>query len=70
MQPTSPPSEADRIALRKMFKAIAEYGRRVRLRRQTEGDLVLQDIPVVPTPDRKRRSSRRKQKQRRRVTAK
>jgi len=30
------PSESDRIALIQMFKAIAEYGRRVRQRRATE----------------------------------
>ncbi len=36
MLPTSPSAEADRIALSKMFKAIAEYGRKVRLHRQAE----------------------------------
>ncbi|WKZ52718.1 MAG: hypothetical protein QY329_08240 [Anaerolineales bacterium] len=30
---TDPSTDADRIALTSMFKAIAEYGRRVRLRR-------------------------------------
>lgn len=39
------PTDADRIALNNMFKAIAEYGRRVRLRRQSEGAL-----PVAETP--------------------
>ena len=29
-------NEADRIALNNMFRAIAEYGRKVRLRRQAE----------------------------------
>jgi len=36
------PMEADRIALTNMFKAIAEYGRRVRLRRQAEA------APLIP----------------------
>lgn len=37
---TNLPTDADRIALTRMFKAIAEYGRRVRLRRLTAGDLL------------------------------
>lgn len=35
------PTEADRIALTNMFKAIAEYGRRVRLRRLAQAPLLL-----------------------------
>jgi hypothetical protein len=31
-----PPTEADRIALTNMFRAIAEYGRRIRLRKLAE----------------------------------
>lgn len=36
MKNTLPPADADRTALIQMFKAIAEYGRRVRQRRATE----------------------------------
>jgi hypothetical protein len=36
----NPPTDADRIALTSMFKAIAEYGRRVRLRRLAASDSV------------------------------
>jgi len=36
MLETTPPPEADRVALTNMFKAIAEYGRKVRLRQQVE----------------------------------
>ncbi|MFZ5902729.1 MAG: hypothetical protein ACOYZ8_04175 [Chloroflexota bacterium] len=38
------PTEADRIALTNMFKAIAEYGRRVRLRRLAEADPLIPEI--------------------------
>ncbi|MBI5954869.1 MAG: hypothetical protein HY865_24685 [Chloroflexi bacterium] len=37
MLQSSPPTEADRIALTNMFRAIAEYGRRIRQRGETEG---------------------------------
>jgi|WetSurMetagenome_2_1015567.scaffolds.fasta_scaffold10698_4 hypothetical protein len=33
---SSPATDADRIALNNMFRAIAEYGRKVRLRRLAE----------------------------------
>lgn len=36
MTNTLPPADADRTALIQMFKAIAEYGRRVRQRREAE----------------------------------
>ena len=36
MLPSPHSAEADRVALYKMFKAIAEYGRKIRLRRQAE----------------------------------
>ena len=38
------PTEVDRIALTNMFKAIAEYGRRVRLRRLAEADPLIPEI--------------------------
>ena len=41
------PKEADRIALTNMFKAIAEYGRRVRLRRLAEA------APLIPETSKK-----------------
>jgi len=51
MLPDPSPTEADRIALNKMFKAIAEYGRKVRLRKQTAGGLVIQEIPKELAPE-------------------
>jgi hypothetical protein len=51
MLPDPSPSEADRIALNKMFKAIAEYGRKVRLRKQTDRGSVIQEIPDEPAPE-------------------
>ena len=70
MLPNSPPTEADRIALNKMFKAIAEYGRRVRLRKQTECEIHEQEKPMEPEPNIKRRPVRRKQKHKRENGAK
>ena len=43
MQETMQELTADRVALRKMFKAIAEYGREVRLRRQSNEGLPIQE---------------------------
>lgn len=45
------PIEADRIALTNMFKAIAEYGRRVRLRQQAEADLLAPDTLKIYEED-------------------
>jgi hypothetical protein len=57
MQTDLAPNDVDRTALLRMFKAIAEYGRRVRLRRQAQGPLV----PAVecPPPPRARRRNRK-----------
>ena len=41
----TPPLDADRIALRLMFRAIAEYGRKVRLRRQAADEKMEQADP-------------------------
>jgi hypothetical protein len=41
LQPSSP-TDADRIALTNMFRAIAEYGRRIRQRRETDGQNAVQ----------------------------
>jgi hypothetical protein len=68
MLPTPSPTEADRVALNKMFKAIAEYGRRVRLRKQAEFEIPEQEKPMEP--DIKRRPARRKQKRKRKDGAK
>jgi len=70
MLPNSPPNEADRVALNKMFKAIAEYGRRVRLRKQAECEILEQEKPMEPEPDIKRHPARRKQKRKRKDGAK
>jgi len=60
MLPDPSPTEADRIALNKMFKAIAEYGRKVRLRKQTDGGLVIQEVPEDPTPELTRQTIQRR----------
>ncbi len=70
MLPTLPPTDADRIALTNMFKAIAEYGRRVRLRKQAECDIPEQEKPMDLEPDIKRRPARRTQKRIRKDGAK
>jgi hypothetical protein len=70
MLPNSPPTEADRIALNKMFKAIAEYGRRVRLKKQAECEISEQEMSMEPEPDIKRRPARRKQRRKRKDGAK
>ncbi len=70
MLPTLPPTDADRIALTNMFKAIAEYGRTVRLRRQAECGIPEQEKPIDQGPDIKRHPARRKQKSKRKDGAK
>lgn len=65
MDTTTDPMEANRIALRKMFKAIAEYGREVRLRRLANGGAPTQETPDGLAPKReilpaRRRKHRRK----------
>jgi len=52
--------EADRIALRKMFKAIADYGRQVRLHRQSVGRSLIQEIPDELAPEYKSQTVRRR----------
>lgn len=66
---TTDPTEADRIALTNMFKAIAEFGRKVRLRRQAEFGEVGQENLAEPESDRKRHPPRRKQKRKRKDSA-
>ena len=60
MLPDPSPTEADRIALNKMFKAIAEYGRKVRLHKQTDGGLVIQEISEEPAPELTRQTIQRR----------
>jgi hypothetical protein len=60
MLPNPSPTEADRIALNKMFKAIAEYGRKVRLRKQTDKGLVIQEIPEESAPELARQTVQRR----------
>ena len=64
MDSTTDPMEANRIALRKMFKAIAEYGREVRLRRQSKGGAPIQEPPNGQTPERESRPARRRKQRR------
>lgn len=59
MENNPPPLDADRIALRLMFRAIAEYGRKVRLRRQAADE---KTEPADPKPDQQVRQPRRKKK--------
>jgi hypothetical protein len=70
MLESSPPTEADRIALTNMFKVIAAYGRSVRLRKLAECEIPEQGKPMEPEPDIKRRPARRKQKRKRKDGAK
>jgi hypothetical protein len=56
MLPNPSPTEADRIALNKMFKAIAEYGRQIELTHRCVHQtltLVLQlaKLPYLPDTD-------------------
>ena len=64
MDTTTDPMEANRIALRKMFKAIAEYGREVRLRRLANGGAPTQEPPDGQAPERECRPARRRKQRR------
>lgn len=68
MLPDPSLTEADRIALNKMFKAIAEYGRKVRLHRQTDGDLAIQETPKEPVPEQKSQTARRRKQRRKKAS--
>lgn len=59
---TLPSHEADRIALTNMFKAIAAYGRKVRLRRQLECEKVVPQELSDPNPDLHSHPPRRRKK--------
>lgn len=64
MDTTTDPMEANRIALRKMFKAIAEYGREVRLRRLANGGAPTQETPDGLAPKREIQPARRRKQRR------
>ena len=64
MDTTTDPMEANRIALRKMFKAIAEYGREVRLRRLANGGAPTQETPDKLAPKRETQPARRRKPRR------
>lgn len=51
MSQTPLPNEADRIALTNMFKAIAEYGHKVRQRRQAQSEKAGQIESEEPNQD-------------------
>lgn len=53
MESTTDQLEADRIALRRMFRAIADYGRQVRLRRHSNGEAPVQETQDIPTRENK-----------------
>jgi hypothetical protein len=64
MDTTTDQMEANRIALRKMFKAIAEYGREVRLRRLANGGAPIQETRDGLAPKRETQSARRRKPRR------
>lgn len=68
MESTTKQMEANRIALRKMFKAIAEYGREVRLRRQANGGAPIQETPDGQAPIREIQPTRRRKYRRKKGT--
>jgi hypothetical protein len=69
MDSTTDPMEANRIALRKMFKAIAEYGREVRLRRQANGGAPIQEPADGQAPDRESPPARRRKQRRKKASS-
>ena len=69
MDSTTDRMETNRIALRKMFKAIAEYGREVRLRRQANGGASIQEPPDGQAAGRESRPTRRRKQRRKKGVA-
>ncbi|MEJ5201337.1 MAG: hypothetical protein WHV66_03805 [Anaerolineales bacterium] len=69
MDSTTDQMEANRTALRKMFKAIAEYGREVRLRRQANGEAPIQEPPDGQAPEHESRPARRRKQRRKKGVA-
>lgn len=69
MESTTDQLEADRIALRRMFRAIADYGRQVRLRRQSEGEAPIKETQDMPTRENKTPAVPRRKHRKRKVTS-
>lgn len=69
MESTTDQLEADRIALRRMFRAIADYGRQVRLRRQSDGEAPNQETQHPPTRENKIPVTSRRKHRKRKVAS-
>lgn len=69
MESTTDQLEADRIALRRMFRAIADYGRQVRLRRQSKGEAPIKETQDMPTQEKKITAVPRRKHRKRKVTS-
>ena len=69
MESTNDQLEADRIALRRMFKAIADYGRQVRLRRQSNGEAPIQGTQDQPARENKTQAVPRRKYRKRKVAS-
>ena len=69
MESTTDQLEADRIALRRMFRAIADYGRQVRLRRQSNGEALIQEPPDQPARENKTQAIPRRKYRKRKVAS-
>ncbi len=69
MESTTDQLEADRIALRKMFRAIADYGRQVRLRRQSNGEVPIQETQDMSARENKTPAVPRRKYRKRKITS-
>jgi len=69
MESTTDQLEADRIALRRMFRAIADYGRQVRLRRQSDGEALIPEPEDQTVRENKIPSVPRRKHRKRKVTS-
>lgn len=69
MESTTDQLEADRIALRRMFRAIADYGRQVRLRRQSKGEAPIQKTQDQSVLENKTPAAPRRKHRKRKVTS-
>ena len=69
MESTTDQLEADRLALRRMFRAIADYGRQVRLRRQSNGEALIQEPQDQPARENKTQAIPRRKYRKRKVAS-
>ena len=69
MESTTDQLEADRIALRRMFRAIADYGRQVRLRRQSKGEAPIKETQDQSALENKTPAVPRRKHRKRKVTS-